>query len=45
MRLQVCEALARDAGVTVDEVYGTIEKLQVWEGGHVALEPVVCRPK
>lgn len=27
--LQVCEALARDAGVTVDEVYSTIEKLQV----------------
>eukprot|EP00198_Chlamydomonas_reinhardtii_P003602 XP_001692938.1 pyruvate phosphate dikinase [Chlamydomonas reinhardtii] len=25
---EVCEALARDAGVTVDEVYGTIEKLQ-----------------
>ncbi|KAG2490008.1 hypothetical protein HYH03_011474 [Edaphochlamys debaryana] len=25
---EVCEALARDAGVTVDEVYSTIEKLQ-----------------
>lgn len=27
--MQVCEALAKDAGVSVDEVFGTIERLQV----------------